>query len=39
VETMATAAGFQLREQCVDKEWGFAENLLTCAEGTYGGAG
>ena len=31
VETMATAAGFQLREQCVDEVWGFAENLLMCA--------
>jgi len=30
VETMADASGFQLLEQWVDEEWGFAENLMIC---------
>jgi L-histidine N-alpha-methyltransferase len=30
VETMATAAGFRLREQWVEENWGFAESLLIC---------
>ncbi|MEO8596527.1 MAG: L-histidine N(alpha)-methyltransferase [Candidatus Solibacter sp.] len=30
VETMAEASGFELTEQWVDEEWGFAENLMVC---------
>ena len=30
VDTMADAAGFNLEQQWVDEEWGFAENLLVC---------
>jgi hypothetical protein len=30
VETMAEATGFQLLEQWVDDDWGFAENLMIC---------
>jgi len=30
VETMADASGFELVEQWVDEDWGFAENLMIC---------
>jgi len=30
VETMADASGFELLEQWVDEDWGFAENLMIC---------